>query len=298
MSLEFVIAPAPVERLDLSDVACTSLMTLACRARESASDSPILDDPGAVRVLQRLAPALERSSNPLFQSVAAGEIDRAAQIYVSLRARRFDRYARDFMRRHPDGVIVNLGCGFDTRCFRLGIGGANIVDLDLPEIIEARRKLFTADEGGRMLASSVMDFDWIEKTGLEAGQPALFLAEGLFMYLSPEEMKRLVLKLQGAFPRCELVCEVFNAFWLRPGSRREVDQKLRRNLHFGEGAMFQSGLRDSREMEGWGAGIQFLDEWCHFDEPEPKLGRLRRLRHFPLFRRMQWTVRYRLGNPG
>lgn len=287
-----------MERLELSDVASTALMTLACRARESESENPILVDPASVEILKRLIPALAGSSNPLFQSVAAGEIDHAAQIYVSLRARRFDQYARDFLKRQPEGAVVNLGCGFDTRCFRLNDIGAEVVDLDLPEIVEVRRNLLgegRGGSGGLMLASSVMEFDWMERLDLAAGRPVLFLAEGLLMYLTPEEMKRLVLRLRDSFPGCELVGEVFNSYWLRPDARPMTDRKLRGNLHFGVGAMFKSGLSDSREMEAWGEGIEFLDDWSHFDEPEPKLGRLRTLRHFPLFRQKQWTVRYRLG---
>lgn len=290
-----------MERLELSDVASTALMTLACRARESESENPILDDSLSVQFLKRLTPALSRSSNPLFQSVAAGEIDHAAQIYVSMRARRFDEYARDFLKRRPKGMVANLGCGFDTRCFRLGDIGAEAVDLDLPEIVEVRRNLLgegRGGSGGRMLAASVLDFDWMERLDLAAGRPTLFLAEGLLMYLAPEQIKRLVLQLRDSFPGCEFVGEVFNSYWLRPDARPMTDRKLRGNLRFGVGAMFKSGLSDSREMEAWGEGIEFLDDWSHFDEPEPKLGRLRKLRHFPLFRQRQWTVRYRLGRGG
>ena len=149
-----------------------------------------------------------------------------------------------------------------------------------------------------MLASSVMDFDWIDRLNLAPGRPVQFLAEGLLMYLDADDLKRLILKLRSSFPGCELVAEVFNSFWLRESARAAIDGNLRRKLRFGAGAMFKSGMGDSREMEAWGEGIEFLEEWSHFDEPEPKLGRLRKLRHFPLFRRMQWTVRYRLGRSG
>jgi methyltransferase (TIGR00027 family) len=295
MSQNSTIAAPLIERLALGDVASTSLMTLLCRARESESENPILVDPVSVRFLEGLIPVLADSSNPLFRSAAAGEVDSDAQTYVAMRARRFDRYALDFLARHSGGAIVNLGCGFDTRRFRLGIAGSDIVDLDLPEIIDARKRLLDEGEGGQLLASSVMDFDWIERLNLTFGRAVQFLAEGLLMYLTPDELQRLVLKLRSSFPGCELVGEVFNSFWLRGSARAEIDGKLRRKLHFGAGAMFKSGLSDSREMEGWGDGIEFVDEWRHFDESEPKLGRLRKLRHFPLFRRMQWTVRYRLG---
>jgi len=59
--------------------------------------------------------------------------------------------------------------------------------------------------------------------------------------------------------------------------------------------VFRSGIRDGREMEQWGSGIRFLDEWSFFDADEKKLGWARLLRHIDWIRRTQWTVHYRLG---
>ncbi len=41
------------------------------------------------------------------------------QVNYLLRMREFDRLARAFLAEHPDGVIVDLGCGLDTRFERI-----------------------------------------------------------------------------------------------------------------------------------------------------------------------------------
>ena len=74
-----------------------------------------------------------------------------------------------------------------------------------------------------------------------------------------------------------------------------INLKMQRELHMGPGATFEFGIRNSRDMEKWNSGIEFLDDWTYLDEPEPKIGWLRQLRHVELFRKTQWTVHYRLN---
>ena len=63
----------------------------------------------------------------------------------------------------------------------------------------------------------------------------------------------------------------------------------------GKDALFRSGIRDSREMEHWQKGIQFLDDWSYFDSDERKPGLFRLFRYIGWLRKTQWTVHYRLG---
>jgi len=58
-----------------------------------------------------------------------------------LRNREFDRYAQDFLRCHPEAVVVHIGCGLDSRFERVDNGQVEWYDLDLPHVIELRRKL-------------------------------------------------------------------------------------------------------------------------------------------------------------
>ena len=280
--------------IKLGDIAATSLATLYCRALESASAGPIISDPMAVELTRQLTPLLRRSEVALHRRLAAGRVDRQLSIYVSLRAKRFDAYAADFIRRFPDGVLVNLGCGFDTRFHRIDEGRLMLFDLDLPEVIRIKRQLLPETDRYRFIAASVLDPAWMEDLP-HGKRPVLFLAEGHFMYLPADGVKSLVLGLQANFPGSELVAEVFNTSWLRPWLKWSIDLKLRRGLRFGHEATFRSGLRTSRDMEQWRAGIEFLDGWCALDEPEPKLGVVRWLRFFASFRKVQWVVHYRLN---
>jgi len=278
----------------MSDVSETSLLTLYCHAIESQSEDPIISDPKAVEIMQAVNQELSKSKNRLHKKMVKGKIDKRMVVHIAIRAKRYDEYVIEFLKSSPDGVVVNIGCGLDSRFLRIDNGRVRFYDLDLPDVIGIKRRFFEETDRYRFISSSVLDYGWMA-TLLEACDgPFLFIAEGVFMYLHREDVKSLVLELQSRFSGSELVCEVFNDLWLKGALKGIVNFKMRKELHLGKDATFHFGIRGSREMEEWNPGITFLDDWSYFDSKEAKLGWLRFLGGVGLFRKMQWTVHYRL----
>jgi O-methyltransferase involved in polyketide biosynthesis len=278
----------------IGDVASTSFITLYCHALETLSDNPLLSDPKSVEIMTELNKTLSPSENTLDRTLVSGTLDRRLVVHIAIRAKKYDDYARDFLKKFPEGVIVNIGCGLDSRFLRVDNERVIFYDLDLPEILRIRKTFFEETERYHLISSSVLDFDWMAVVRKHSG-PFLFMAEGVFMYLEGSDVRSLVLNLQEMFPGSELVCEVVNSFWLRSPLKKMLDYKLQRQVHMGKDATFRSGISDGREMEQWHSGIHFLDEWSYFDSDEKKLGWLRLLRHIGLIRKTQWTVHYRLN---
>lgn len=283
------------ELLDWQDVSFTLLATLYSRAHESRSKDPIFTDPQSEEIVRQLTPLLAQSPNKLHQNLAKGKVDKNLVVHIALRAKRYDAYTRSFLQQAPDGVVINIGAGLDTRFQRIDNGQVQFYDLDFPEVIDLKRKLLNERDRYRFIPSSVLDFAWMDQVAAFKDRPFLFLAEGVFMYLREEEVKLLVLALQANFPGCELVCEVVNAVWLWPSLKWMIDMKLQREMQFGKGVTYHFGIHDGQELESWHEGIEFLDEWSYFDAPEKKLGMLKLFRHIPLLRKTQWTVHYRLN---
>ncbi|MBN2137620.1 MAG: class I SAM-dependent methyltransferase [Sedimentisphaerales bacterium] len=280
--------------VNLKDIAGTSLVTLYSHALETASANPILSDPQAVAITEKLGPYLAASPTRMHRRLAAGKVGKRLAFYICLRARRFDQYVQSFLREHPDGAVVNIGCGFDTRFSRCDNGRAHFYDLDFPEVIEAKKLLVEESPRYRMVSSCALDHGWMDQIAEHPGKGVLFTAEGVFIYLQTEQVRTLVLGLQSRFPGCELVCEVFNSIWQKWYFKWAVNLKLRYILGLGKGAKFSFGIRHSTEMEQWGAGIEFLDDWSYFDDDEIRYGWHGLFRNVELFRKTQWTVRYKL----
>jgi O-methyltransferase involved in polyketide biosynthesis len=207
----------------------------------------------------------------------------------------------DFLHRYPQGVIVNLGCGLDTRFARLDAAAAHtgsgprVVEVDLPPMIALKRTLAEPHPRHHLIAASVLDSHWMDEVDRYNDRRFLFLAEGLFMYFAPEEVKALVLALTTRYPGSELVCEVFHRFWTRPPLDAWVTGKLLRQLAMGPDVRFRFGISHSRELESWHPDLHYLGDWSFLDETDARLGLYRLFARVDWVRRIQWNVHYRFG---
>ena len=102
----------PETKLELlSGVAETLLIPLYMRALESQRPDALIKDEKAV--------ALVAQSGLDFSQVRQIRMPELLNVMRNLFTREFDRYARDFLSRHPEGVVVHIGCGLDSRFERV-----------------------------------------------------------------------------------------------------------------------------------------------------------------------------------
>jgi O-methyltransferase involved in polyketide biosynthesis len=208
---------------------------------------------------------------------------------LAVRVRQFDGRVREFLSRYPDGVVVHFGCGLDTRFERVDDGRVQWFDLDLPEVIELRKKLIGGDgDRYQMINGSVFEDTWLETVSPYARRAFLFIAEGVLPYFEEAQIKSLFLKLRDLFPGAELVCDAHTPFILRTDNLQLALSGVKARLHW--------GLKHGRDVELWGEGISMLEEWFYFDDPEPRMASYRWMRLFPLLGKSTGIFHYRLGN--
>lgn len=265
---------------NLDGVAETLLITLYIRAMESQRPDALLKDEKAV--------ALVTQMDYDFSRIKQIKMDEDDKVSIILRNREFDRYVRDFLARHPKAVVVHIGCGLDSRFERVDNGQVEWYDLDLPDVIELRRKLIGGERARyHLLASSAFDLYWLNALSIHCQGPFLFLAEGVFMYFEETQVKKLGLALLEHFPGAELVFDAFSPYIVRANNLRFALTKY--------GARYHWGLRRGKDLESWGTGICLLDEWFPFDSAEPRLDHIRWMRHIPLMAKVMGIFHYRLG---
>ncbi len=264
---------------NLSGVAETLLMTLYIRAMESQRPDALIKDEKAVALVTQMSYDFDR--------VRQVHMDEEDKVTVILRNREFDRYARDFLARHPEAVVVHIGCGLDSRFERVDNGQVEWYDLDLPEVIELRRKFIGSErERYHLLGCSAFDSAWLDTVSAHRQRP-FFMAEGVLMYFEEAQVKSLVLMLRDHFPGAELVIDAFSPFLIRANNLRLSITKF--------GARYHWGIWRGQEIERWGDGIRLLDEWGYFDRPEPRLDHIQWMRHIPLLARVLRIYHYQLG---
>jgi O-methyltransferase involved in polyketide biosynthesis len=282
---------------NITDISETLLIPLYCRARETQSKNPLINDRKAVEITEKLNSVFATSTSPLHRRLAKGKLRRSVNkkftVFLAIRTRKFDRYCQEFLSRTPKGVIVELGCGLSSRFSRIDNGAVEWYDLDLPEVIAIRKQFFQETARSHMIASSVFDFQWMEQIAMTKNT-ILFIAEGLLMYLCEDDVKSLVLEIQHRFPGCELVCEVENMFVINVLKKERWRKKFQQDYHLGPDVTMHFGIRDGKDFEHWGQGIRYLDEWTIFDDHEKKLGWMNLFAFSKRLRKAQWIVHYQL----
>lgn len=281
--------------IDISDISSTMLLTFYCRVKESQPPDPMINDPEAIKMAETLKGQLASSRLRMYRDLAAGKIKTQLAVFITLRALRFDRYTRDFLKDNPGGTVINMGCGLDTRFWRTDNGSMNYFDIDLPEVIAIKKKLVSETRRYHLIGSSVLDYGWMQQLKQQSSGPYLFLAEGLLMYLEKEAVKAMVAGLRQEFPGSQLACEVVHMSMASGWLKKLGELRMQAASHVGRGVTFTFGVKDGHEMESWAPGVKLLDEWSYFDDNEPRLGWTRIYGKIPSMRKKQWVVNYRLG---
>ena len=91
----------------------------------------------------RLSP-LERQANSLMQTFGA--------LGVAMRQNDLAWEVRDYLNAHPRAAVINLGCDLDNTGQACDNGRCSIWNIDLPDVIELRDRLFPAGEREKNLA--------------------------------------------------------------------------------------------------------------------------------------------------
>jgi O-methyltransferase involved in polyketide biosynthesis len=160
-----------VTKVELTGERATLLGTLYGRALDAGSAQPILGDHWARDVVEQIEVDVKSTG------LRSGD-----EQAVALRAKQPDDWAREFLDRHTEAVVLHLGCGLDTRYFRLAPAPDVLwYEVDFPEVIALRSQLLPAADSVHPIGSSVTDLAWLEQ--VPADRSVLVVAEGLVMYL-------------------------------------------------------------------------------------------------------------------
>ena len=231
----------------------TLLVPLFARAMESRRKHAILKDPKAMEMVESIEWDYERFNQ------------RPRLLACALRTAMFDEWVLAFLRRNPEGTVVEIGAGLNTRFERVDNGKLHWFDLDLPGVVELRRKYFS-DSGRRTtIAASVLDTAWMETVRRSPG-PYFFVAETVFAYLQEHEVKTALARIADGFPGVSLALDTLNGRAVAGGNKDFVRRKM--------AARFAWACEDPREIERWNIGLRVVESLALTDVSDPLRSRL------------------------
>ncbi|HTI44762.1 MAG TPA: class I SAM-dependent methyltransferase [Candidatus Nitrosotalea sp.] len=199
---------------DLTGVPETMLWTLYNRAIEAKKPCGLIQDSEAARLYDALDYDFARHFG-----LADGS--------HAVRAAEFDVIVRTWLQQHPDGWVVALGEGLETQFSRVDNGRLNWLTVDLPEAMQLRDQLLPLRPREHRYTGSALDHAWMERLPASIhGEDVCIIAQGLFMYLPPEETRRLLADIAARLPGCLLAFDSIphwlSRLTLRPGGFRRT----------------------------------------------------------------------------
>lgn len=232
----------------LGAVQQTLMIPLYGRAVETRKRRPLLSDPRAVELVESID--YDFAQMKAFKGGARGAVVRTSV---------FDVWAQRFLAEHPGGTVVEIGTGLNTRFERLDNGSVRWFDLDLPDVIELRRRFFADTDRRRMIAASALDPAWVEEVRASPG-PYLFLAEAVLLYFEPAQAAQAI----------QLIAENFPGAWLAldTGGKVMADAIHRNQAMRNIGARMTWLCEDPAELER--LGLRLVDSRT-LAEPQPEL---------------------------
>lgn len=128
--------------------------------------------------------------------------------YMGMRAAVFDQWTES--KAGECDVVLHLGCGLDSRAFRVNTQKVQWFDVDFPRVIEERKKFFEQTSSYHMIAADIRNTDFI--SSLPGGAKAAVIMEGISMYMKPEHICSLLQKLSVHFSSVFVLMDCYSVF--------------------------------------------------------------------------------------
>jgi O-methyltransferase involved in polyketide biosynthesis len=185
----------------LEGVSATTLWTLHNRGTEAKRSDGVIRDPWAVTLLDSI-------------EYDYGKFGKPNQSHP-LRAVAFDAATQAYLTTHPRATVVALAEGLQSSFWRLGRAGVadevTWYSIDLPPVMELRRRLLPRDDRVVELAQSALDRSWMDR--VDSSQGVFITAEGLLMYLDPDDALSLIRDCAARFPGGQMIFDSIPRFF-------------------------------------------------------------------------------------
>ena len=171
---------------EITHVSDTALMVAACRALESECADGFVHDPFAARL------AGERGLAMLRALPQPGMM----RFGIGVRSRFMDELLLEALASNPIGTVVSVGCGLDTRPWRLELPpDLRWIEVDFADLLDYKDALMSAEipRCRRERITADLNDPAERRTIYAAAGPAqaLMITEGLLMYLPAATVEAL-----------------------------------------------------------------------------------------------------------
>ena len=198
------------------------------------------------------------------------------------RSANMDHHILDFLKRNPDGVIVQLGVGLETTFYRDDNGHTQWYAVDLPHVISYRRTLLPEMTRETYLSGNAFSKAWLQDIRKKhPDAPLLITASGFFYYFKEEKVLSFIHMLQN-HGNIELLFDavnksglmMMNMKYMKTVGHGEVPmyfyvdsaQKLAKKVGDGVSVLFEEGFYQNIPKSGLSFSTKMtmhFADWLH-----------------------------------
>ena len=235
-------------KIDLGYIQLTLFLPLWGRAVETEKPKPRIIDKTAREIIKKI----DYNFSPI-----SDNIQEITQFEWIARSIHIDNTIREYLNQYPKATIVNVGCGLDTTFDRVDNGKLFWYDLDLPDVIELRRKFISESERRKFISSSFLDDKWFNELHIEDN--VLFMAAGVLYYFEENQLKEIFNKIVEKFPGSEIVFDAASKMGVRVSNKKVIQ-----STGLDEKSYLKWGIDSASEITKWNDKIGIKKEYPMF----------------------------------
>lgn len=112
-----------------------------------------------------------------------------------LRSQWFDERCRQFFKRYPQAMCIDLGAGLSTRFHRLSESDDwprfSWVDVDLPDITALKAKVIPQIDNYRLISANIIKDDWLSASGWHPRTPLIITLESVLQGMNSADISAI-----------------------------------------------------------------------------------------------------------
>ena len=119
----------------------------------------------------------------------------------------------EFLNKNHESNTIFLGSGLETAYNRINNTTANFYQVDLPKVINIRKKVLGNEKNEKLISNDIFTLEWAKE--IDKTLPTLIVVSGVYQYFDENKIVEMIKKMKNLFPSGELIFDATNSKGLK-----------------------------------------------------------------------------------
>lgn len=129
------------------------------------------------------------------------------------RQQTIDKKIIKFLEENNQSNVVFLGAGLETAYNRINNTESNFYQVDLPDVIDIRKRVLGNADNEKLISGDMFAFDWIKE--IDTSLPTMIVVSGVYQYFDESKVIEMIKKMKSLISKGELIFDATNSTGLK-----------------------------------------------------------------------------------